>query len=135
MCFMIRKGIILLISVLYIITTAGVAVNFHYCMDRIVSVSFGHEKDHEDGSCSRCGMNKIENHCCADESFFVKLSDTHQASGFVHEHLLLSYMLPVAFVNLTTAEQGNTATCIIDNFSPPPPVLNKLYLANCVFRI
>jgi hypothetical protein len=132
---MVKKGIIFIMAMLYICITAGIAVNIHYCMDRIASVSFGHEKDHADGSCSKCGMSKTENHCCKDESFFVKLSDTHQPSVFIHDLESENLALPVEFVNLTVTEQGITMLPFADHSSPPPPNLNKVYLANRVFRI
>jgi hypothetical protein len=132
---MMKKIFILFIAILYLGTASGVVMNIHYCMGKISSVNFGHEKDHEDGSCSKCGMDKTENHCCKDETQYVKLSDSHQASStdfFISDVLAA---VPVCKIDISTAEQGNTKIPSTSYFSPPPKNLNKVYLAVNVFRI
>jgi hypothetical protein len=132
---MIKKAFILLIAFLYLASASGMVMNIHYCMGKISSVNFGHEKDHEDGSCSKCGMDKTENHCCKDETQYLKLTDSHQASAIGLQLADNAAVLPVCKIDINTAQQGNSWIAPNYYFSPPPKNLNKVYLAVNVFRI
>lgn len=124
-----------MISMLYLTVSSGLAMNIHYCMGKISSVTFGHEKDHNDGQCSKCGMNKTENHCCTDETQFVKLTDSQQTTNLPELIETVSISIPVIDISLQLSEQGQTVEPYTHYFSPPPPALNKVYLAVNVFRI
>lgn len=124
-----------MIALFYLTVSSGLAMNIHYCMGKISSVTFGHEADHNDGSCSKCGMSKTENHCCTDEVQFVKLMDDQQASKNIESISVTSIQLPVAIVSFNDPLQGNSIEPYLSYFSPPPPILNKVYLAVNVFRI
>jgi len=78
-----------MIAVFYLAVTICVVMNIHYCMGKISSISFSHDKVHDDGTCSKCGMSKTENHCCKDDVKTVKLNDSHQASDFAFELALM----------------------------------------------
>lgn len=130
-----KKILITVTAVFYLAITSGLAMNIHYCMGKISSVSFGSEGDHSDGTCNKCGMNKTENHCCNDEFQFVKLTDSHQSSGFSGNIQLISIELPVTEVSLTTSLQGHTIEPFISYSSPPPLYFNEVYKAVRVFRI
>lgn len=132
---MLKKIFITILAVFYLVVTSGVIMNIHYCMGKISSVSFIHEKDHNDGSCNKCGMDKTENHCCKDEVKSIKLSDTHQSSSLAFELASLSSVQPQRFILLTEAEQGISALPIINYSSPPPKTFNKVYLDVNTFRI
>lgn len=131
----VKKVLILIISMLYLTVSSGLAMNIHYCMGKISSVTFGHEKDHNDGECSKCGMNKTENHCCTDETQFVKLTDSQQTTNLPELIKSVSITVPVIDISLQLPEQGQTVEPYTNYFSPPPPALNKVYLAVNVFRI
>jgi len=130
-----KKAFILVIAVFYLTVTSGVVVNLHYCMNRIASISFGHERDHEDGSCSKCGMNKTSNHCCKDDVQFVKVNDAHTAVVPVDDLIHTAETLPVAEIDLQDAAQGATVEHNDSYFSPPPGAFNKIYRTIRVFRI
>jgi hypothetical protein len=122
-------------AVFYLTVSSGMAVNIHYCMGKISSVTFGHEKDHNDGTCNKCGMNKTESHCCNDESQFIKLTDAQQLSKEAATIALFSVTLPETITALQDPLQGFSIEPYITYSTPPPPVLNKIYLAVNVFRI
>ncbi|MBS4064266.1 MAG: hypothetical protein KGZ74_06880 [Chitinophagaceae bacterium] len=124
-----------MIALFYLTVSSGLVMNIHYCMDKISSVTFGHEADHNDDSCGKCGMSKTENHCCTDEVQFVKLTDDQQASKNIESISVTSIQLPVTSVSLNEPIQGNSIEPYSSYFSPPPPILNKVYLAVNVFRI
>lgn len=119
----------------YLAITSGAAMNIHYFIDKISSVSFGNETDHSDGTCNKCGMDKTENHCCKEAFQFVKLTDSHQSSGFSDNVLLASTELPVMDVSLTASLQGQTIEPFISYSSPPPLYFNEVYKVVNGFRI
>ncbi len=122
-------------AMFYLTVSSGLAMNIHYCMGKISSVTFGHEADHNDGSCSKCGMSKTENHCCTDETQFVKLTDDQQVLQKSTFAFFTSVEVPYSDVSLNESMQGLSAEPYTSYFSPPPPTLNKVYLAVNVFRI
>jgi hypothetical protein len=130
-----KKVIILFVAMLYLSVVSGLAVNFHYCMGSIASISFEHSTDHSDGSCSKCGMEKAENHCCKDEIKILKLNDSHQASSFSFANTGLFEIIPVTTIDLIDAVQGRTPAPEQSYFSPPPKESNKVYRSVRVFLI
>jgi hypothetical protein len=132
---MLKKISITILAVFYLVVTSGVMMNIHYCMGKVSSVSFIHEKDHSDGSCNKCGMDKTENHCCKDEAKSIKLSDTHQSLSYSFELASLSSVQPQRYILLNEAEQGVSGFPIINYSSTPPKTFNKVYLDVNTFRI
>jgi hypothetical protein len=125
----------MLIAVLYLGITSGIAVNYHFCMGKIASVTFQHDKDHDDGSCGKCGMEKTTNHCCKDETQFFKLTDVHQSASATAAFLAFASTFHFNFTDFNNTVQGISPNPRTTYFSPPLPVYNKVYLANNVFRI
>ncbi len=119
----------------YLTVSSGMVMNVHYCMGKFSSVTFGHEQDHNDGACDKCGMVKTENHCCKDEVTKVKLSDSHQFSSFAFELAGVSAILPEKTIVLSDPEQGVSPVPLNVYTSPPPNTLNKVYLAVQTFLI
>jgi len=132
---MMKKFFISMIAVFYLAVTSGMVMNIHYCMGKISSISFSHDKDHDDGACSKCGMSKTENHCCKDDVKTVKLNDFHQASAFALELASISAETPEHLTLLHEPEQGLSAIPSTEYFSPPPKTLNKVYRDINVFLI
>ena len=124
-----------MIALLYLSATSGMVMNVHYCMGKISSISFGHEKDHNDGTCDKCGMLKTENHCCKDEVSEVKLNDVHETSTVAFELSDITSIQPVKTIVLSDPEQGVTAPSADAYVSPPPKTLNKVYLDVRTFLI
>jgi hypothetical protein len=124
-----------MIALFYLSATSGMVMNVHYCMGKISSISFGHEQDHNDGTCDKCGMLKTENHCCKDEVSEVKLNDAHQTSSIDFELAGISATQPVKVIVLNDPEQGVTAPPVDTYVSPPPKTLNKVYLDVSTFLI
>ena len=128
LCHVLKKLFISMIALLYLSATSGMVMNVHYCMGKISSISFGHEKDHNDGTCDKCGMLKTENHCCKDEVSEVKLNDVHETSTVAFELSDITSIQPVKTIVLSDPEQGVTAPPADAYISPPPKTLNKVYL-------
>lgn len=72
-----KKIAVVILALLYIITTTGANLNLHYCMGELADWGFGSSKSK---TCGFCGMEKgdeKDNGCCKDEQKFVK-NDTDQ---------------------------------------------------------
>ncbi len=118
----------------YLAVTAGVVINFHYCMDKLASAKLFEKKAKK---CGQCGMHTTDsNGCCRDEQKVVKMDDDQQIT------IDFSYSLPSV-----EALTHNTSDFIIASFynvppsgryqNHPPPLLSAQdsYLQNNVFRI
>ncbi len=132
---MFKKLILSMIAVFYLAATSGMVINVHYCMGKVSSITFNDETDHNDGECDKCGMVKTENHCCKDEITTGKMNDSHQTSTVAFELAAASSAAPVRITVLSDPEQGQSAIPLLTYFSPPPRVLNRVYLDVNVFRI
>jgi hypothetical protein len=67
-----KKIAVVILALLYIITTTGANLNMHYCMGELADWGFGSSKSK---TCGFCGMEKgdeKDNGCCKDEQKFVK---------------------------------------------------------------
>ena len=129
-----KKIFILVISLLYLSMSTGIALNIHYCMNRVASVSL-HTGEQDEDACGTCGMDKTDSHCCKDVTKVVKLSDNHQPSKIVFASLSLPADLNISNTDLILPEQGLSAIPHLTYWPPPPRELNQLYLAYSVFRI
>ncbi len=129
-----KKIFILVISLLYLSMSTGIALNIHYCMNRVASVSL-HTGEQDEDACGTCGMGKADSHCCKDVTKVVKLSDNHQPSKIVFALFSLPADLNIFYTDLILPVQGFSAIPQLTYWPPPPRELNQLYLANSVFRI
>lgn len=129
-----KKLVVITLLICYLAVSAGVIVNFHYCMDRLASAKLYEQKSKK---CGQCGMHTEDsNGCCRDEVKVVKMDDDQQVNfGF-------SYSLPSL-----DALSHETSEFIIASFynvpllrhyqnhSPPLLSAQDSYLQNSVFRI
>ncbi len=129
------KKIIFTISFLcYFVVTSGIAINYHYCMKRLVSV---HLFDTAPDVCGRCGMDTHDsNGCCRDEMKVVKLEQDQNKIAFVTIEIpsmeeLIS--MPSGFI--VASFQNIYEQHHFHNHSPPLLSEQDTYLQNNVFRI
>lgn len=127
-----RTGAILL-TMLYIVTVLGFALNFHICGDYVASVKI-------DAPAVNCGMDKANGKmkCCKDKQVEVKVKDAHQAEeatsflakvfGFELPHLSLDGLFP--------ALPSSVSEKFYDRGPPDPPLQGiATFIRNCIFRI
>jgi len=132
---MLRKGFLIIILFVYLAASAGVVVNFHYCMNQLASLSFSHEADHEDGTCGGCGMDKSENSCCKDHLITYKIEDCHQPAASVSEPAVCVSFLHL-FIQADTPDALTASqSLVVFDHSPPSGSFNKRYRDLQVFRI
>lgn len=128
-----KKAILSILLVCYVMMTTGVVAISHYCMDRLASVSLFVSRF--DKKCGKCGMEKEQHACCNDQEAFIKLETDHNKTSFVVLELPPLQKLPILTTDflLTSLFNGFYKPEYID-ISPPLPD-NEVYLKNNVFRI
>ncbi|MFO0414126.1 MAG: HYC_CC_PP family protein [Bacteroidota bacterium] len=131
-----RKILIGLIAFFYLTASAGLVVNFHHCMDQLASVSFFEDKDHDDGNCDQCGMDKAAFSCCHDQVVSYKISDSHQPSGDVQFSPALTIIYTFLIDEFYDPVFKNADLVYLEaDKSPPQNLSNKRYRTLRVFRI
>ena len=126
-----KKAVIAILALFYIVTASGIVVNLHYCMGQLASVDYGTDT-HE--TCGKCGMKDTPG-CCETESKVVKVQDEHQWAKAGMEIAQLTAILPQFEIGLNTLLQGEEKYSNPLYYPPPDPKGNAVYLANSVFRI
>jgi hypothetical protein len=126
----VKKAVIAILALLYIITTSGVVVNVHYCMGTVASVTYGHEAPE---SCGKCGMEEKDG-CCHSELKVVKLDDVHQ-QAIKASQIAQVAELPVVYFETTVAVYNSHKGFVNSYHSPPDNRVNAIYLSTGIFRI
>ena len=125
-----KKSILILLMLVYSLSSVGMTVSLHYCCGKLDGISFtGKQKT----TCPMCGKDESSS-CCKDTVVKVKLPADQQASVKVFTPEKASLILPqlqyfdAAFIPLATSflkgSVGNT---------PPSPV--PIFIRNCVFIV
>jgi len=130
-----KKFVVLILAFLYLSSSVGATVHFHFCMDKLVSWGLWHDKDDK---CGKCGMEKSrdkDNGCCKDEHKQVKLESDHKGAPTYLLSELVALALPapvfeVPDINLPTVTERNPLT-----HAPPRSCDIAVYIRNCVFLI
>jgi len=129
-----KKIIVSIAFMCYLLVTCGVIINSHYCMKKLASV---HLFETSSDVCGRCGMDTHEsNGCCHDEVKVVKLEQDQ------NKLTIASYDIPalepiVSFPShfIITATYNIDEPRHFHNHSPPLLSAQDTYLQNRVFRI
>ena len=81
-----KKITVVILLFCYLAASAGVIVNFHFCMDKLASARLYEKKTKK---CGKCGMHTEDSDgCCRDEVKIIKMDDDQKVTvGF-------SYSLP-----------------------------------------
>jgi hypothetical protein len=73
-----KRFLVSILAVLYMVTASGATVHLHYCMGKFVDASFVGDND-EEHECSSCGMTKKQKKgCCKDEHKVIKTDPSQQ---------------------------------------------------------
>src|SRR5678816_1901529 len=125
-----KKTVALILAVMYLGLTSGLAVNIHYCMGKVSEVQLD---NYREKSC-KCDK-KSSMPCCNHQYELVKVNDAHQQAAanisiktpeidlHAFDNLMALLALPQAL------REANVAHV--------PPLLTPpdIYIQNCVFRI
>ena len=139
-----KKLLVTILALVYLTASVGATVHLHYCMDKLVSWGFAHEKS-DKNSCPYCGMNKTagDKHCsqeskgcCKDEQKQIKGEKDQKISenGFDVSKLAIQSVTHSSL----TVDNVNVFTTSIEyplTHAPPRSKTISLFVRNCVFRI
>ena len=131
-----KKAIISILAILYISTSTGATIHFHYCMGRLVNWKLGHKLSDR---CGKCGMKinhqSLNNGCCKDEFKQIKNDKdqklTTAALVLIHPAYILSSNFQSELLSINTLSVSETYP--VSN--APPRSLEPIYIRNCVFLI
>jgi hypothetical protein len=126
-----KKSLAILLSVVYLAVTSGVAMTVHYCMGEVAAVGLGHS---ESDKCGDCGMENSG--CCHDDFKVVKVSDYHgwpsqPAQAFKSD---CTSAQPVPVVPSLRSVDGHLLPGRISH-APPDAADIPLRILHCVYRI
>jgi len=125
----VKKVLATILAVLYLVTSSGAAVSFHFCMGKMYAVDFV-AKD----KCTKCGM-KSGDGCCKDEVKFFKINDTHHPISSVNIAVPFFAVSPNVYHVLHPVFPENKNRFSFNNNSPPGSSGSSLCIKNCVFRL
>ncbi len=126
-----KKFIVTILALVYLISSAGATIHLHYCMDKLVNWSLS---DKPGNSCQNCGMEK-EGGCCKDEHHFIKSNtDQKTAESDIQLFQNSSIAAPNAFITPSEfcfSPQAKHPA----RHAPPNGSGLDILIRNCVFRI
>jgi len=128
---MFKKSGAILLTVLYLITVTGFALNLHYCGKLLTAVQI----DAPAKGCNNPMAAKMK--CCKDKQVVVKIKDAHQTAPAS----FLGKIFSLQLVNRPFSDIAfNVPTIIFAtgfDRGPPGPLLNNVpvFIKNCTFRI
>ncbi len=116
---------------IHMIASLGVTVQSHYCMGRLVSSSFGLQKQTK--PCPKCGVKKSRSNCCKDKIQTFKLQNDQQISTTSFEFTPSIYNTILTSFFQFTLSLSNIVDAILPLCHAPPNLHNiALYIFNCV---
>jgi hypothetical protein len=137
-----KKFFASILAVLYLSTSLGATIHFHYCMGKLVAWGL---VNHESRNCDYCGMPKFssdshqtvsKNNCCKDEQHQLK-ADRDQK--IAQAEIQLFNMLPdVAVFKIPTFNSLGYCPVTLAyprTNAPPDTGSQPVFLLNCNFRI
>jgi hypothetical protein len=127
----VKKFVAFILAVLYFTASSGVVFNVHYCMGKVSSVKV----DNFSNSFCKCGKKETNNSCCSSEFKVVKLNGDYKATSSNIDSRIVTDILPVKVSLIDLSKTTSQLTLVLVANAPPPDPLNRLYIANCVFRV
>ena len=128
----VKKTALILLSALYMLSVAGIAVNKFYCCGKLKSISFSWNPTEK----SKHKNGLPHDGCCKNIHEYLKIIDTHSPSNatFFCEKVFSIIYVESPFLNLNPAQvQQAIATNNIN--SPPLLAEMPIYIFNCTYLI
>jgi hypothetical protein len=127
-----KKVIVILLLMVYGVSSMGMTVHFHYCCGKLKTVDLTPAKADKCLKKSSYGSNSKP--CCEEQKVELKIKDDQSAAKVFNS---LAYQEAVNpnyeehFINSPEVHRK----LITELFSPPPYSSQSLFILNCVFRI
>lgn len=131
-----KKVIIAILAILYISTSTGATIHFHYCMGKLVNWKLGNKLSER---CGKCGMKinhqSLNNGCCKDEFKQIKNDKDQKLSAapllVIDPVCILSSDFHSELIAIVASSVSETYP--VSNAPPRSP--EPIYIRNCVFLI
>lgn len=129
-----KKFLVTLLMLLYLIPAVGVTFSAHFCGEELASISHSVTEAEK----CLCGMQPMKKSCCEDKQLQIKMDDNQQKTELLSPkfsnpfHILFSIpsVLEIPFVFQSNNDRNHS-------FYNPPQLFFKrhIYLLNNVLRI
>ena len=130
---MLKRSVVLVLAVLYLVTVSGFALNLHYCFNRLSSVKI----DAPANACVKVvesSSNKMK--CCKDSHINIKVKDAHQGGSSSFWGKFYPVGLPLAVLTDLSFKLRSPSLLTLSYRGPPPLWTGTpIFLRNCTFRI
>lgn len=137
-----KRSIAIIMLGIYMLFAAGLAVQGHYCMNRLADVDLlfgspqpGNADNAAGTACDGCGMAASPQGCCHDETTMLKIEDDHgfQLTSIKINHLGDFQLAPPA--EMTLAGVTRSPIAAPTHLLKRPPSLRRCAPAMlCIFR-
>jgi hypothetical protein len=128
----VKKVLLTIITLAYLVTTTGASIDMHYCMGKMVEWGFGQKNSNK---CSKCGMTDKAG-CCHDQHKNFKLDKDNKlppCNDFAKA--IATEAIGYNYTQLTSLALSSSTISWPSPNAPPRSPGVPLYLRNCVFRI
>jgi hypothetical protein len=127
---MIKRSGAIVLSILYLVTAMGFALNLRFCGDQVTSVKI-------DAPVKNCAMlSKCKSKCCTNKHLDIKVKDAHQGQWQTFRLKTFSFAVPKLPFNNFSIAQIILARNYFDKTPPePPPGDISAFLKYQSFRI
>lgn len=127
---MLKRSGASVLTLLYLVTVMGFALNMHFCGSYLVSVKINAPAK----SCTPL-VGKMK--CCHNKHFEIKIKDAHQGQRQTLQAKAFAFQLPAFhFADFLLNTQYSLSPESFAKAPPDPPSCNiNSFLKNCTFRI
>lgn len=132
-----KRIVVILLAVLYLLGGGGLMLRQHYCMGDFVDVQMGHlpEDDHQ---CDRCGMKRQTGNGCCDTKVKILKAFDDQVQVKTVEVKWLPYVAFLPVNHLSPVGEWRYADALkvpVKRLQLPPPRQCPVFVAKCVWLI
>ena len=126
-----KKFIVTILALVYLVSSAGATIHLHYCMDKLVNWSLS---ERPGNLCETCGM-EADGNCCKDEHHFIKINTDQKTAQFDIPLFQITAIATPAYFIITTSELYFSQKAKHPASHIPPNGGVDILIRNCVFRI
>ena len=128
-----KKIVAVILCALYLVTSSGATVTFHYCMGKFIGADLALPQTH---TCSNCGMaKKDQKGCCKDKHQTFQLKKDQLATSIGSVPTITLQYSDNSFYYCSTTFFPHFENVFCKSDSPPYLSTIPIYLSNNVFRI
>jgi hypothetical protein len=129
----VRKFILAISAVLYILLSVGFSVDWHYCMGELSEIRF--QNPHSD-ICGKCGMKEKKGGCCENETKFYKYQHAYKSVKEINAFATYDLDFESTYFTLFNDQLTRADIFHVDPLPPDDSLTSiPIYKRNRVFRI